>query len=104
MNGFVKCWMVVITAATLMGTRDGNATAVEPLTSASAAEIARSTVRVRIPPVGARQRYRGYLAQAGFPNPDQLGKTKVVIACELKVFQGCGTFNRGLTALCLWRA
>jgi hypothetical protein len=90
-------------AATLIDTSASAATTVRSPIASNTAALARSRTRVRIPAVDARQRDQAYLAQAGFRNPDQLGKTKEVVACELKVFQGAVTFNRGITEHCVWQ-
>jgi hypothetical protein len=48
-------------------------------------------------------RYYGYLSQAGFYNPSELGMVKEEVLCDVYVSQGAGTFNRGITKTCTWQ-
>jgi hypothetical protein len=48
-------------------------------------------------------RYYGYLSQAGFYNPSQLGMVKEEVLCDVYVSQGAVTFNRGVTKTCTWQ-
>lgn len=47
-----------------------------------------------------QERYYEYLSQAGFDNPRMLGMVREDIPCRLRVSQGAGSFNSGLTETC----
>lgn len=48
-------------------------------------------------------RYNGYLSQAGFMSPEQLGAEKEVQVCDVLAQQGSFTFDSGNNRTCVWQ-